>query len=199
MSEGRDSIPALRAKKPTHASSTGTGALQAVLLYEHWERPYFDSIGDKNQKYKFIAECVPTSPGAKAIQTLYLALPQPRYTVSGQCQAILQSEAVEGIKELLTGLRPVAVSALLKAPALQSIFVGDFKLKRHEKKPAPTAVVIVGKSEASRSGWMLVMVVDRRYNRRSRAANERTAHATVADVLPLLPSWLNLLPTEVTA
>jgi hypothetical protein len=184
------SISALRSARTTCSAS----APLAVLLYEDWSGSYLRSLGQRDVKYNLTVECQPTAPSVRTYQTLYFCPPQSRYTAFRQCEHMLHSKAVEGKKEFLTGLRCVPAPLIL--PFGVQLFVGDYMVDRYGKGVALTTVVLEGKPEGRRPGWLLVVVVDKSYRRRGASVNAKTAEATALGVLPQLQQWLSKLPLE---
>jgi hypothetical protein len=181
---------ALRSSCTTPSAPT----LLAALLYEDWSTSYSRSFKHFDVNYNLTVECRPTAPSVQAHQTLYFCPPQSRYTMPKQCEYILHSKAIEGKKEFLTGLRSVPMPMTL--PLGVQLFVGDYKADRHSKGAALTTVVLQGKQEGCRPGWVLVVVVDKSYRRRGAGVNAETAKAITLVVLPQLQEWLSKLPLE---
>lgn len=182
--------PALRSARP----DSSTPVILAALLYGDWSDLYTQSFNQNDVKYNLAVGYQLPASGVRAHQTLYFCAPQRRYTQRGQCGYILHSKAVEGKKEFFTGLRDVTTPAAF--PLGVRLFVGDYKADRHGNGPAHTAVVLEGKPEGNRPGWLLVVVVDKPYRRRGACANAETAKAAALTVLPQLPGLLAKLPLE---
>ena len=151
-----------------------------------------------NKGHTLVSECQTTAKGLAIHRLLHICKTQPRYI--GQCELMLQSPAVGGRKELLTGLRVVQVPQDA-AQYVSALYVADYRPNDGGKRPlppAPAAVVLEGRPTSERPGWLLVLVTGENYHRKSRAANEATAAAAVRTVLPTLPQWLeSLAPVNV--
>jgi hypothetical protein len=188
----RCSRPRRSVKRP--AAVAKPAPLQAVLLYEHYDRPYLRSMGENDEKYMLMAQLLPTVQSVAVHPILFLCPPQ-KNKYGGQCEAILQSPRVNGFKDIHTGLRVVPVPQAAKG-LVDAVYVADYKPDYRVTGAAPAAVLLVGKPQGSRPGWMLLIVTGKSYRSNSRPVNTATAMATVGEVLPLLPKWLDRLPLE---
>ena len=182
---------AAHSRRPLKSPIKPPKPLRAVLLYQYYETGYLASLGIHNRKQVLIGNCRPTAPGIAVYPLLHLCPTQPRYI--GQCNLMLQTPAVEGRKEQQTGLRVVPLPEGAKS-RVSALYVADYKPDYRVKGPGPAAVLLEGKPEGNRPGWLLLLVTGETYLARNRAANEATAIAALWAVLPMLPEWLAKLP-----
>jgi hypothetical protein len=181
-------------KRP--AALANQNLIQAALLYEHYDRPYFRSMRDEDEKQVLIGQCLPAAQEVPTHPILFLCPPQ-QTKYGGQCDAILQSPRINGHKELHTGLRVVPLPQVVKS-LVSAAYVADYKADYRVAGTAQAAVILVGKPENIRPGWMLLLVTNKAYRSNSRPANVATALAVMGEALPLLPEWLaQLTPTDV--
>ncbi|ALD21323.1 hypothetical protein [Hymenobacter sp. DG25A] len=176
-----------------------SGPFQAALLYRLETSSYIANLNGMDWEYQLIAECVPTAAGITAHPLLYLCPPQVRYTRPNQCEGMLQSPTIEGVKEFLSGLRDVPLPAVA-GRYFDAAFVLDYKPNyRARNVTAPAAVALVRKATHYQQGYLLLLVLPQNYQPRYRAANERTATAAVRAALPFVPAWLEQLSSAAPA
>ncbi|MBC6613003.1 hypothetical protein H8B15_18925 [Hymenobacter sp. BT507] len=167
---------------------------RAVLLYRLETLPYLANLGGPDKEYRLVAECLPTAEGTAVHDVLFLCPPQPRY--AGQCDAILQTRCIERRKDLHSGLRTVEKMPARLSPWVDCLFVGDYKTDYREKVLGPAAVVLMRRATATEPAYLLLLVTEKAYQPKSRSTNAQTARNTLQTVLPQLPEWLKLLPSE---
>jgi hypothetical protein len=167
--------------------------LRAALLYECAD---LMGLRHTDKKHTLIVECQPTAKGVAVHTTLYLCEKQHRY--DGQCDLILQSSSENGHKKLLTGLRVVPIPNDA-THLISAAWVSDYKPNDGAKRRGvPAALVLQGRPNGKRPGWLLVLVAGASYRRFEPAINEATATSVLKAALPMLTQWLeNLTPVNV--
>ncbi|MCR5889450.1 hypothetical protein LRS06_17070 [Hymenobacter sp. J193] len=169
------------------------GPFQAALLYRLETSSYIANLNGMDWEYRLVAECVPTAASITVHPLLYLCRPQSRYTRPSQCEGILQSPTIEGVKEFLSGLRMVELSPVAR-DFFDIAFVLDYKENyRLRNIAAPAAVALIRKPTAHQEGYMLLLVLPQNYQPRYRSANERTAAAAMRAAVSYVPAWLKYL------
>lgn len=178
---------------PRPANSRPPKPPQAALLYECAD---LMGLRHTNKKHTLRKKCQPTAKDAAVHPVLHICETQRRY--NGQCELMLQSPSVNKHRELLTGLRAVTVPTDA-AYLISAAWVCDYKPNDGAKRRGvPTALVLQGRPDGERPGWMLVLVTGTAYRRYEPDTNAATAAAALRTVLPMLPQWLeSLAPVNV--
>lgn len=161
----------------------------AVLLYRLETGSYLANMSHTDLTFQLFSEPRSLPAGLPAFPVQYLARPQARYLDKHQCEAMLQSPH----KVFLSGLRTVEMPAQVAAAGATVLYVGDYKTDRRDRElRGRTLAVAYGKPgpNDTRPGWLLLVVSERPYAPKHRAANARAAAGLLREVLRDLPGWL---------
>lgn len=179
--------PPRRPRRPAGAPTPGRRP--AVLLYRLATSGYLASLNGTTLEFELFSQPCPLPPDLTAFEVLYMCRPQARYTDKHQCEAMLQSPR----KEFLTGLRNVELPQQFSAAGVTVLAVGDYKADRRNRE-------LLGRTLAAayakpgpydtRPGWLLLVVGERAYASKHRAANAAAAVGLLREVLRDLPGWL---------
>ena len=179
--------PPRRPRRPAGAPVPGRPS--AVLLYRMETSGYLASLNGTTMEFQLFSEPRPLPSDLTAFPVQYIGRAQARYTDKHQCEAMLQSPG----KVFLTGLRGVAVPQQFGAVGVTALFVGDYKTDRRNRELlGRTVAVAYGKPSPydTRPGWLLLVVGERAYAPKHRAANASAAVSLLREVLRELPGWL---------